>query len=880
MRADEGSPFRRIKAPRAPPTDIEGLFKELRDRSPEIKSLYSQQADIVRSYFENHLSSPDVSLELPTGSGKTLVGLLIGEYRRRFNGERILYLCPTRQLVSQVVRHAREYGIDARGFVGSKHEYNPEDVTGFRTARIIAVATYSGLFNSSPGLHDPQTIILDDAHDAETYIASLWSLTVSRETDPGLYSSIVSTFRAELPPEFVSTLEQATRPSMPPRPEMVPFFALTRHVEALRALLNAHAPGPDVPEIYFKWAQIRDSLAACHVYLNWDEVLIRPYIPPTQTHSPFARAKQRVYMSATLGLGGELERSSGMPRIARIPTPKTYQSRGVGRRLFLFPDYAHRPSEYEGWIAKRLTSPATPRTLVLCPTRQHITAFRNQVLAQVQGSVRELSAADIEESLEPFAKADRAALVLSNRYDGLDLPQEDCRQIVLYGLPTGTNLQEAFLDKTLGLEVLLRERVKTRITQGTGRCTRSDTDYAAVIVVGRTLLDFCVRTENQVSLHPELRAEMQFAIEQKARELEHLDAMMNALFSRSDDWRDAEANIAALTAEEAPATSPSAQKLAIVVAREVEFGYALWRGDYSAAVEKARYIVDSLSGDELSAYRAFWCYMVAYAAHLASGTDANYSRVRDDFLNRSVAATRTIAWYIHARRISTERPTASAQVDDLQVAATEGILTLIADWGEAGPNFQQQLDQIASGLESDDPDKFDPALTSLGTMLGYNAWKPPGRGAPDSVWKLGESVVYLFEAKSNETPDDPVAPRDCLQANGHVNWAGAQVELAHVPSRIPILVTHRQTIDPLAVPQAEGLYYVSIEEVRELFATARTMLEGARARLSRGHDAESRTLVANALDVAKLNHQAIATILTRRRVADLSVASAKPDGSG
>ncbi len=49
----------------------------------------------------------------------------------------------------------------------------------------------------------------------------------------------------------------------------------------------------------------------------------------------------------------------------------------------------------------------------------------------------------------------------------------------------------------MGLDVLLKERIKTRIEQASGRCTRSDTDRAAIIMLGRRLLDFCARTENR-----------------------------------------------------------------------------------------------------------------------------------------------------------------------------------------------------------------------------------------------------------------------------------------------------------------------------------------------------------------------------------------------
>ena len=90
----------------------------------------------------------DVAMQLPTGSGKTLVGLLIGEWRRRKNRERVVYLCATKQLVNQVVNQANnQYGMNVFGFTGSKHEYDPKSKTAYRQANAIAVTTYSALMN-------------------------------------------------------------------------------------------------------------------------------------------------------------------------------------------------------------------------------------------------------------------------------------------------------------------------------------------------------------------------------------------------------------------------------------------------------------------------------------------------------------------------------------------------------------------------------------------------------------------------------------------------------------------------------------------------------------------------------------------------------------
>ena len=64
-------------------TDPEALFRDLRGRSPDIKHLWSHQADLLRAYHRSFRAAKDVAIELPTGAGKTLVGLLIAEFRRR-----------------------------------------------------------------------------------------------------------------------------------------------------------------------------------------------------------------------------------------------------------------------------------------------------------------------------------------------------------------------------------------------------------------------------------------------------------------------------------------------------------------------------------------------------------------------------------------------------------------------------------------------------------------------------------------------------------------------------------------------------------------------------------------------------------------------------
>ena len=71
----------------------------------------------------------------------------------------------------------------------------------------------------------------------------------------------------------------------------------------------------------YRFSMIRTGLASCQAYISHSGILIRPLVPPTHENSIFRDARQRVYLSATLGQCGELERAFGRRRIARLPLP-------------------------------------------------------------------------------------------------------------------------------------------------------------------------------------------------------------------------------------------------------------------------------------------------------------------------------------------------------------------------------------------------------------------------------------------------------------------------------------------------------------------------------------------------------------------------------
>ena len=116
----------------------ESLFRDIKTK--KVHGPLADQADLWRIYQETALDAPDVALQLPTGAGKTLVGLVLAEWRRLKFKERVVFLCPTNQLVHQVVDHAiNQYGIKVHGFTGSKADYDKDAAAEYQNCERVAV---------------------------------------------------------------------------------------------------------------------------------------------------------------------------------------------------------------------------------------------------------------------------------------------------------------------------------------------------------------------------------------------------------------------------------------------------------------------------------------------------------------------------------------------------------------------------------------------------------------------------------------------------------------------------------------------------------------------------------------------------------------------
>lgn len=825
------NPFRIPVSTTGAPSDPESLFRDLRNRKPEIQHLWSHQADLIRNYFQHHIGSPDVALELPTGAGKTLVGLLLGEFRRQAKGERVAYLCPTRQLANQVAERAAEYGIPVSLLIGRQADYKQADFYGFMNAQSIAVTTYSAIFNTHPRISDSQVLVMDDAHAAENYVASLWTFGVSRREQPECFTSLVRLWTQGLPAELVDVLEQGEHPfGHRYMVHVVPYATYLDRMDEMRQMLDEMQRTEQLGDAAYGWSVVRGHLAACQAFVSPDSIALRPIIPPASTHSPFAGAAQRIYMSATLGSSGDLERIFGRRKIERLAMPSGWDRQGSGRRLVLFPDVSL--SEDKVWDLISWCVGKLGRGLVLCPDYSTSQAFQKEIKSRLNTTI--LGAQDIEQSLSAFTEQESALLVLASRYDGIDLPGEDCRLLIVFGSPTGVNAQERFLSERLGAITLLTDRIRTRITQATGRCTRGSTDYALVLLVGPGIADFCSKREVLHGFHPELQAEIRFGIDNSISSTNEqaYRAMITEFIAQSINWSEAEKALIKMRDEVQIEPSKKEGVLMACVSDEVDYVECMWGSAYESALRDARKVADVLEGNELAPYRAWWRYLSGVAAWALSRIDRQerYTAIAQDEWSKACMTNHTITWLRDLRR-SAEMASAKlvdAEWSDVDVKVSEQVSDALGSLGFSGSKFETYVQSTLELLSQDEARPFEQGLQRLGKLLGFDSPALTENADPDAVWTVYPDFRIVIEAKSNESDTGGVAISSIREATGHASWrSGAN---AVQPNDIlVVLMGHRTKLEEDARRFADNVFYITITEARDLALRCIDALRSVRA---------------------------------------------------
>ncbi|MFK5160584.1 DEAD/DEAH box helicase [Propionibacterium freudenreichii] len=722
---------------------------------------------MLKTFIANS-DAPDVALELPTGTGKTVTGLLIAEWTRRSRRLPVVYACPTQQLARQVASSAYREGIDTAVLVGRHADWPAAAHAAYEAAESIAITTYSSVFNSSPHLADADLILFDDAHAGEQYVGEAYGLALERWEAKAEYEAALAAVAPALDGIFLERLRSSQPdPGINNDVGLVVPLRQPGMIKKLDAVLSSF----ESPYSY-RYSMIRAGLASCLVYVAYSGMLIRPYLPPTYQNQLFSGARQRVYLSATLGEGGELERAFGRPGIVRLEQPDESTAPRYGRRFFVFPEFVENVDVAE--LSRQIVAEAG-KALVLAP-RTETALADSQKLAQPGWPV--WGVAQVSDSMASFAALEHGVCGLAARYDGLDLPGDACRLVALDGVPDQDSLQERFLQSRARVGAALAARVRTRVVQGAGRCTRGPGDTAIVLVLGSDLSRYMTRPEVVAALDSELQAEIRFGRE-NSQGVNPADVIANVqTFLHQDSnesWRtQAEPALTDYRRKMAQQMPPGTSALASCVEHEIQAWAAATSGAWADASQHAHEVARlvGVDGTSTSGYRAFWIYLEAVWADQAAAEagDAGGRAAAGSLVRLAEQVMGLGSW---VRQMAPFPAMQRSALNSVDAHAVNMIVTKL----EAGVNqgkVRRQLDDIYSGLQERKPSLYEPALTKLGTLVGAAAVKPAGDGRCDSTWCWDNELWLALEAKSNHDPTGVVPHKDVRQANDQLRLLAAE----------------------------------------------------------------------------------------------------------
>ncbi|WP_242343588.1 MULTISPECIES: DEAD/DEAH box helicase [Anaeromyxobacter] len=475
------------------------IFGEL-DRKASHVSLRLPQQEVLRALHATRKQHDHV-LKMPTGTGKSAVGLLYLVSYMRAVSKPVVYLCPTVQLVLQVIAEASKLGIEAHAYSAGERHPHPRCLA----AQAVIVCTYDKLFNALTTFDreevafTPAAIALDDVHSGVEEVRDAFTVRV---TDGKPYDALMAVLDG--PGRAVSPgLWDDIRAGRPESVMEIPYWGWRSILEDVRGVLQQHSEAAGVK---FRWPFLRDALRWCRCVVSDRGVEIAPLVPLVDGVRAFTDAEHRLFMSATLADDSVLVRELGCDAAAAqkpvVPTSDT----GLGERMVLAPSLLGTQLE-RAWITKWAAKSAKKHNVVvLCSSEKQArdweaagarVALTNDILAVVD----ELKAGTLK-----FA-------AFAQRYDGIDLPDDACRVLILDGVPFGSGIIDQHDSGNPALPGGVRNRTLNRIEQGMGRAVRSNADYAVCVLAGPELASFITRRDVQDRMSPDVRIQLQLAKE-------------------------------------------------------------------------------------------------------------------------------------------------------------------------------------------------------------------------------------------------------------------------------------------------------------------------------------------------------------------------------
>jgi hypothetical protein len=795
----------------AGPVDPEAIFRRAPKGASSFPDLWRGQTDALRQWHTRLRAEADVLIALNTGGGKTVVGTLIAQSLINEGLEHVVYACGTIDLVRQTARESSRLGLSPTLRIQQKFSDDR-----FESGKSFCITTYASLYQPFSRFRTalrPSAIIFDDAHTSEGYLRDAFTISVDRAKNGDVFTELCRVVtpafrqinRAETFNDTVN--DPASRTVL-----LVPPFAVAENADVFAGILRRLRSDRN-HDFQYRWGALSDHIRHCAVTISHNTVEFTPPFLPITTLPYFSGDNyiRRVYLSATINYKSDLIRCCGR----EIPDPNIIAPRndaGEGERLVMFSRYLDDGDALE----KAIPSIARDRKVVV--SVPSYPAARRWSAVGVPPKPEEFSAA-----LEQFRQRPAGGFILVYRLDGIDLPDEVCRIMVMDGLPTGATQLERYQWQSLHMTNALAAKLASRITQLFGRINRGTRDYSVHIVVGRALNTWLSNDRNLALLSPLMRSQIQLghALHEQL-EIKNTDGILslsNAVLNRDDQWLNiyrTEIQDKDLDPVERDRSEIIEEKMVAAALAEIKFAEYCWLGQ----LDQARLALEEVAanvarGDgRMAGWFNLWigyCYEVA-----------------------GDAASAQQAYQLARQKLGSNVPLPLGRIVgtgfDLNTMFQKKMESLLLTTPEAFARQERLFSEgVLSPFTSGSGTAFalEEALRQLGEFMGYDASRPDneGLGGPDVLWlDTSSNGLIGFELKTDKKAESAYNIEEVGKGHSYLEWLRTNHQerclgLIFIGPRSP--ATQRAT-------PSDDMYVAEISEIVTLANAFRGFLSEAR----------------------------------------------------
>ncbi|CAA0188027.1 DEAD/DEAH box helicase [Tenacibaculum maritimum] len=691
------------------------------------------QEEVLNSWHQIR-DQRDVLCKMNTGSGKTLVSLLM-LYSKMVEGVGTsLYLCPDNQLLEQAKTQAELYGIPVCEItkVDGINVFPNE----FINSKAILLCTFQRLFNSRSIFQrnniEVGSIVLDDAHVCLDIARA--ATTIELPFGHELSDRILKLFKEDLKYQAPGTYHRLIAGDPYAKILKVPYWSwLSRNEE----LINLIGEFSEDDELFFKWGLIADDLTSYNCFVGPRGIEIAPIHVPYHNVSAFNEAKHRYILSATFEDQIDLIKDLGINKdsIQNALIPK--DRKDVGQRLILAPQrFDSRITDEQIMNLAKGYSESGINVMVMAPSWERANKWKDVGATIIDNS-------SINTEIEKLKNQKGLFYVLVNRYDGVDLNGDMCRILILDGYPSFTSYEQLYSE--LRLESVKASLKAQIIEQGLGRAVRSGSDYCAVYLMGKDLLQFVGNTSNLKYFTPVTRKQLKLGLslldgEPTSNSLKTIKDTANLCLIQDSNWREYHSGI--LSEAEVEQTNDRIMTNLKIADAESKAMEKYRSRDYQGASNKIlNDIVDSF---DLTSKQKGW-YFEASANYMYLGNIAKSNDLQ-------IKASSTTSHMLQSKNGHNYTKIVANEEQASQV------LTFVKNF-ETSQDFKIYFEDTLDNLQFN-PDiphtKFENSLAEVGRLIGFYAQEPElefGNG-PDVLWGMTDNHYLILEAKSRAIHDE------------------------------------------------------------------------------------------------------------------------------